>query len=147
MEVAGRFVGEDELRLGDDRARDADELLLAAGELAGIEILFPDDGETIERVGDEGAALRFAVAAIRERDVEVLVNRQVIEQVVVLENETDLLVAQDSALLRFQLMDRGAVEEIFAAPAEVVHAEQMQQGRFPRARRPHHGDEIAFLDR
>ena len=122
MEVAGRLVGQDQFRLGDDRAGDADELLLAAGELARIEILFPDDGETIERVGDQRGAFRFAVMPIGKRDVEILVNRQVIEQVVVLKNETDLLVAQRGALFRLQAMDGGFIEVIFAGPAEVVHA-------------------------
>ena len=34
VQVAGRLVGEEQPRLGDDRARHADQLLLAAGELA-----------------------------------------------------------------------------------------------------------------
>ena len=102
VQVAGRLVGQDQFWLGDDRARDADQLLLAAGKLARIEILFADDREAIERVGDERGALRFAVAPIGERDVEVLVNRQVVEQIVVLENETDLLVTQRGALFWFR---------------------------------------------
>ena len=35
VEVARRLVREEERRLGDERARDRDALLLAAGELAG----------------------------------------------------------------------------------------------------------------
>ena len=35
VEVAGRFVGDDQRRIGDDRPGDADALLLAAGKLAG----------------------------------------------------------------------------------------------------------------
>src|SRR4051812_432236 len=117
MEVAGRFVGEDELRLGNDRPCDADELLLATGELARVEIFFPDDGKAIERIGNERGPLRFAVTAIGKGDVEILVNRQVIKQVVVLKNEADLLVAQDGALLRLEAMDGRFVEVIFARPA------------------------------
>ena len=108
--------------LGDDGARDADQLLLAAGELARIKILFSDDLKAIERVGDQRGALRFAVAAIGERDVEILVNRQVIEQVVVLEDEADLLVAQVVRSFGFRRWIGGFIEEIFAGPAEVVHA-------------------------
>ena len=33
VEIAGRLVGDDEVRVGDDGARDRDALLLAAGEL------------------------------------------------------------------------------------------------------------------
>ena len=97
-------------------------MLLPAGELARVEIFFPDDGEAIERVGDERGALRFAVTPIGKGDVEILVNGQVVEQVVVLENETDLLVAQGGALFWLQRVDGDAVEEIFPGPAEVVHA-------------------------
>ena len=74
MEVAGRFVGQDEFWFGDDGACDADQLLLAAGELARVKALFADDREAIEGIGDERRAFRFAVASIGERDVEVLVN-------------------------------------------------------------------------
>jgi hypothetical protein len=35
VEVAGRFVGDDQRRVGDDRPGDADPLLLAAGQLPG----------------------------------------------------------------------------------------------------------------
>ena len=122
VEVAGRFVGQDELWLGDDRARDRDELLLAAGELARVEIFFSDDRETIKGIGDKSGAFRFAVTSIREGNVEIFVDGQVVEQVVVLKNEPNLLVAQGGAFLRLEAMDGGLVEVIFACQAEVVHA-------------------------
>jgi hypothetical protein len=79
VQVAGWFVGQDELRFGNDRARDADQLLLPPGELPRVEIFFSDDREAIEGIGDKRGTFRFAVTSIRERDVEVLVNRQIIE--------------------------------------------------------------------
>ena len=57
VEVAGRLVGEEEFRARDERAGDADELLLAAGELAREEVLLADDLEAVERVRDERRAL------------------------------------------------------------------------------------------
>ena len=41
VEIAGRLVGEQQRRVGDDGARDRDALLLAAGELARV-VLRPD---------------------------------------------------------------------------------------------------------
>ena len=38
-----------------------------------------------------------------------------------------------------------SAEIVLARPGAVVHAEQMQQRRFARARRSHDGDELAFL--
>src|SRR4029434_3491950 len=120
MEVAGRFVGQDEFWFGDDGACDADQWWLAAGELARVKVLFADDRKPINGIGDERGALRFAVASIGERDVEVLVNRQVIEQIVVLENKADLLVTQSGALLWLEAVDGRFIEIVFAGPAEIV---------------------------
>ena len=93
MQVASRFVSKEESRLGNDRASDADKLLLSAGKLTRIQVFFADDLETIERVSHECGALAFAIFAIRQRNVEVLINREIIEQMILLNNETNLLVA------------------------------------------------------
>src|ERR1043166_7956633 len=50
VQVAGGFVGQDDLWIGDHGARDGDELLLSARQLVGIEILLPDDRELVEDV-------------------------------------------------------------------------------------------------
>src|SRR5437879_11269975 len=65
---------------------------------------------------------------------------------ILLENKTDLLVAQRGPLLGFQMMNGRFVEEIFATPAVVVHSEDMEQGRFPGAGWSHHRNEFAFRD-
>jgi len=49
MEIAGRLVSENDPRISHDRAGNAYELLLAAGELAGEEILLAHDLKTVER--------------------------------------------------------------------------------------------------
>ena len=99
VQVAGRLVGEDHLRVRDHRARDADQLLLAARELVRIEILLADDLEAVEDVADHALALLPADVAVRERNLEVLVDRQVVEQVIALEDEADVLLVQLRALL------------------------------------------------
>ena len=78
----------------------ADELLLSAGKLARIEIFFPDDRESDRACRRRAPSARdLLIVPIGKRDVEVLVNGQVVEQVVVLKNETDLLVAQRACAL------------------------------------------------
>ena len=47
--------------------------------------------------------------AIRQWDIEVFVNREVVEQVILLEHESDLFVPQRSAFLRLQMMHRGFI--------------------------------------
>src|SRR5205814_3143378 len=108
VQVSGRFIGEQKLRLGDDRSRNADQLLLAAGKLRWIQILFADDLETVEHVRYHRGAFAFFVVAIRQWDIEVFVNREVIKQVILLEHESDLLVPQRGAFLRLQMMHRSS---------------------------------------
>src|SRR5206468_6764583 len=139
-------VGEQKLGLSNNRPRNTNELLLPAGKLTRIQILFANDLETVERVSHERSALTLAVAAIGERDIEVLVNREVVEQMILLEHEADLLVPQRGAFLRLQMMNRGFAQKIFTAPAVVVHSENVQQRGFACARRPHDRDKVAFLN-
>src|SRR5918994_7305412 len=90
VQVSRRLVGEDDRRVGDDGASDAHELLLTAGELRRIEILLPDHVEAIEDVGHHALTVGFLHVPVRERKLDVLVDRQVIEQVVALKDEADV---------------------------------------------------------
>ena len=56
MEVPCWFIGQDHFRIGNDRARHADELLLAAGQLTRIKIALRHHLKLIERVGHDRAA-------------------------------------------------------------------------------------------
>src|SRR5437660_9148116 len=80
---------------------------------------------------------------IREWNIEVLVNLQIAEQVILLENESDLLISQSGPLFCLQKMHRGLIEKVFAAPSVIVHAENVQEGRFARPRWAHHRNKIA----
>src|SRR5439155_26228558 len=100
VQVSGWFISEQKLRLGDDRSRNADQLLLSAGKLTRIQILFADDLKTVEDVRYHRGAFALFVVAIRQRDIEVLVNREIIEQVILLEHESDLLIPQRGAFFR-----------------------------------------------
>lgn len=80
VEVAGGFVGENEGGLGDEGAGDAEGLLLAAGELGGVEVFFGD-------------------VAVGARDLEVFVDGEVVEEVVALEDEAEVLFLEFETLL------------------------------------------------
>src|SRR5947209_5308543 len=133
MKISGRLVREDQFRIGDDGARDPDELLLAAGKLARKQIFLRDDLKAIKSVGDNCRALVLAYLSIGKRNLEVFVNRQIIEQMILLEDEADMFVAQGAALFRFQMMNGGVVEKIFARPTVIVHAKDVQQCGFAGA--------------
>ena len=121
VKIARRFVGQDQLRVRDHRPGDTDQLLLAAGKLTRIQILFADNVETIQRVADNRIAPSLVHVPIGERDVQVLVDRQIVEQVIILENEADFLVPKGRALLRFLGNKSNIIEIKFAGPGVVVH--------------------------
>ncbi len=120
VQIARRLVRQDERGLGDHGARDADELLLAAGELAGIEILLAHDAEAVERVADQALALGRLDVAVGERQVEVLVDREVVDQVVALEDEADVRSLQRLPVLRLERLDRAVHEDVLALEGAVV---------------------------
>ncbi len=145
MQVACRFVGENQLGIRDHRARNRDQLLLPSRKLIGIEILFTHHVETVERVTDDALALGFFDVPVRERDIEVFVNGQRIEQMVALEHEPDVLFVDLRSILLVQLMDRVFKEVVFACPGAVVHSKKMKQSGLPCPRRAHDGNKLAFL--
>ena len=94
VEVARGLVGQEELGAPDDRPGDRDPLLLPAGELRG-EVVHAR-GETYALEGGEGQppALGAGEAAVDERQLHVVEDAQVVNEVKGLEDEPDLLVAQ-----------------------------------------------------
>jgi hypothetical protein len=132
MQVSRRFIREQEFGIGDDGAGYPDQLLLATGKLARIQIFLADNLKTVERVRHQCSQFALTIMPIRKWDIEVLVNRQIVEQMILLKNESDLLVSQSGALFRFQMMHRGLVEKVFAGPSVIMHPENMQEGRFAR---------------
>ena len=80
---------------------------------------------------------------IGERDIEVLEDREIVNQVVALKDESDVALVQFVALLDVELV-HGLIEEvILAAPCAVEHSDDAQQSRFSRARGPHNGHKLA----
>src|SRR5437764_15396475 len=102
MKVARRFVGKYQTRVRDNCARDADKLLLSAGKLRRIQILFADDLKSIECVADDRLTILAVHVSIRERQFEILEDSLIVQQVIALKHEADVLVTQFGALLRFQ---------------------------------------------
>ena len=67
VKIARWLISQDDARGGNDRARYPDELLLAARQLAGKEILLADDLKAIERVANNRLPIFLADVAIRKR--------------------------------------------------------------------------------
>src|SRR3954452_24973095 len=65
---------------------------------------------------------------------------------IALEHEADVLLVQLDAVLRLHPVHLEIQELELAGPGAIQHPEDAQQGRLPRAGRPHDRDELAFLD-
>jgi len=59
-----------------------------------------------------------------------------------LEDETDLLVADRGELVVVEVGDLGLVQPVGAERGRVETPEEVHEGRLPRARRSHDGDEL-----
>ena len=146
VQIAGGLVGQDERGLGDQRARHADKLLLAAGELIGIEVFFPDDLKAVEHVAHDALALLLRHVAVAEGNLQILVDREIVEQVIALEDEADVFFLQIEAFFLLQLVDGVAAEPVFALPRTVMQTEDVEQGRFARTRGAHDRYEFTLAD-
>src|SRR5258708_56523 len=91
VEVAGGLVGRDEGRVGDERPRDRDSLLLPSGKL-GWPVVYPI-GQANRLEGLQGQAAPVAHVPIKERELDVSPRRELRQQLELLEDEADPPVA------------------------------------------------------
>jgi hypothetical protein len=95
VEVAGGLVGEEQSRSGHERARHGDPLLLAGGQLIGLDVRLGRQVDEPDDVGDPAGQLTFAriEAGDRERQGNVLGHVEQRDEVEELKDETRLLAA------------------------------------------------------
>src|SRR5262245_19647652 len=98
VEVTRRLVREEDERIASDRAGHCDTLLLTAGELRRIVLHAVAHPHALERIGHALLTLGSRHAAVRERKLDVFVDRQIANQVERLEDESDLAIADAGAL-------------------------------------------------
>ena len=147
VEVAGRLVGEDEGGAADEGAGDGDPLLLAAGELVRLVVPPVADADVVEEDdGIGGEALAAPALRVDEGEGDVLLGGDPLQEVELLEDEADGLRAEAGERVVgevLRVVPRDA-EDAGAGPVE--EAEDLEEGRFPRARGPDDRDELALPD-
>ena len=146
VERAGRLVGEQELRLRDQRAGDRHALLLAARQLRRqvlSAIREPDPIEVLER---DRVALFARNALVVERQRHVLGRVLERDEVKRLEHEADELAAIGRRPGFGKAAHVDAVQPVFALVEPVEQTEQVHQGRLARPGGSHDGDQLARTD-
>jgi hypothetical protein len=107
IQVAGRLVGEHELRMAHERARDRDALQLPAGELARRAVLPAGEAHR----GEHAAGLRLVFdSPQKQRQPDVLLHRELRQHVERLEHEAEV-VARDGKGVVAQVRDFRILEK------------------------------------
>ena len=130
VEVAGRLVGEQDRRVVDESAGDADALLLSAAEFARQVIGARAKAYALKRSPGVGG-VRHGVEILSEHDV--FERGQVGDQMKLLEDETDLVGAKAVEFGRAHRMNFFGINGEFAGGGCVQAAEEVDQGRFAGA--------------
>ena len=144
---AGGLVGQHDLRVVDERAGDGDALHLAARELA--RLLVQVLGQPDRRQGFLGAAgaLGLPHARERQRQLHVLQDGLVRDEVVALEHEPDAVVAESVPIAVLVAVGGNAVDDHVAGVVMIQAAHHVQKRRLARARRPQNRHEFVVAER
>ena len=145
VECAGGFVGEDDFRIGDERAGDSHALLLSTRHLVGIVVGPGQQVEAFEIFQCHLMAFAARHTLIEERQLHVLYRCLEADEVKALEDEADEVVAVFGGATLTEIFDERAVEDVLATVVVVENAQDVEQRRLAGARRSHDGDELALL--
>ena len=131
VEIAGRLVGDEDGRIGRQRAGQRDALLLAAGELRRIvmqALAKPDRCQLLR-----GAISRVGIAGEFQRHRDVFQRRHGRDQVKRLEHDADLAAAEAGQRVLVEGIERRAVDHHLSAIGAFQPRHHHQQGGFARA--------------
>ncbi|KAG0951638.1 hypothetical protein G6F31_013646 [Rhizopus arrhizus] len=146
VECAGRFIGQDHLATIHQRARDRYALLLAAGQLGRLVVHAVTQAQPLQQLLGTRVAHRAGAAGVYRWHFHVAARIQIAQQVVALEDETEMLAAQPRQRIRRHLLGGLAVHPVAALGRPVEAAENVHQRRFSRSRRADDGDELTGID-
>ena len=147
VEIAGGFIGEDHLRLGDDGPGDGHALLLTAGKLAGKMVEAIIEADELQGGGCVFAALFPAQRGEFQREFHVFKRGKNRDQVERLKDKPEVVIAPAGEIALAHSVGFFAHDQK-AAIGGLVHAgDQVEQRAFAGARRTHEGDEFARRDR
>ena len=137
VEVGERLVHQEHLRVAHERAAERDALLLAAGELARLAVQQRLELDRRRRAAHPRVDLVLRRLAPPQREREVVVDRHLRVQRVVLEDHRDV------ALARGDAVDHALADADLALGDRLEPGEHPQRGRLAGARRPDQHEELA----
>jgi hypothetical protein len=145
IEVPGRLIGEEQLRIVDDRARDGDALLLASGQNRRRHVKAVVQTHPLESKVGAPFLLTSGDAGDVEDVRDVVERRLATDQLEVLKDDADRP-PQLGNLSSGQGHEIAAVHDDLAPGGQLASEQQTEEGRLPCARRPRDEDELTTLD-
>src|SRR5690606_16597737 len=127
IEIAGWLVRQQNERLTRDGSGHGDPLLLPSRELARQVPRPVRHANALQGLPGPLAPLGDAHSAIGERQLDVLEDREIANQVEALEDEPDLAIADACALALREIGDRTSVQQVLTAGRRVEQAEEGEQ--------------------
>ena len=146
VQVASGLICQQQRGIVNDCARDANQLLLSAGELRRKQVLLADDVEAVQRIGYQRLSLGARHVLVAQRQIDVLGNCELVEQVIALEDHPHASLRQLRPLFAAHGVYRVAVEVVLAQPLVVEQSDGVQQRRLPCTGWSHQCDELAAFD-
>src|SRR6266542_465667 len=144
VQVPGRFIAQQQGRIGHDGAGQADPLLFAAGKRPRIVPAAVGHTGQLQGGCDVPFPLRFRERGEQERQFDVAIRRQDGQEIVKLEHESDVFGPPRRQGPIAELIDALTADRDGTARRPVQPSDQVQQGGFARSRRPHQRQEFAF---
>ena len=146
VERARGLVGQHQLRVRDERARHGGALLLSAGDLVGV---FGEDVRDAQLLRDGlQARAHLGVGFLRqhEREEDVVLDGEGVEEVEVLEHEAQVVAAERADLALGDGREAAAVQQHLARGRAVERREDVEKRGLAGAGLAHDGDVFALLD-
>ena len=147
IQVTRCLIGKNHGRIVHQRSGDGYTLHLSTRHLIALVIESLAQSHSLQSF--DGTLLAFFCIdgrIVHQRQLYILHARGLRQQIVVLEDEANLAVAQDGSVVAAHLAHAHAVQVIFALGRGVEAAQLVEQGGFAGTRLTHDGDELALVD-
>src|SRR6266513_347061 len=146
VEIPRGLVGEQDRGIAHHRARDRDSLLLAPGELHRVMLRAMHHADPLERLLHALGALRPRHATVGERQLDILGDGEIADQIEGLEHEADPPVADSGSLGRRQVSHRLVLEQVAPVARRIEQTENREERRLAASRRAVDRDVLALTD-
>ena len=147
VEGTGRFVGQQNLGVVDEGARDGDTLHLAARHLRGLLVDVVLQADAFKGIEGALAALGAGDTGQGEGQLDVGQDTLVWDQVVGLEDEADAVVAVGVPVAGLVVLRRNTVDDEVAALEAVEAADDVEHRRLAGAGLAQHGHKLVVAER